>query len=61
MYNFDISEYQVRLNKTKEVMTIHVMPGIWTDTLGFECSEAIYITDKGCETFSKVSRQLFVK
>ncbi|MDA3916027.1 MAG: M24 family metallopeptidase [Deltaproteobacteria bacterium] len=45
----------------KPGMTIHVMPGIWTDTLGFECSEAIYITDKGCETFSKVSRQLFVK
>ncbi len=42
-------------------MTIHVMPGIWTDTLGFECSEAVYVTESGCETFSRVPRQLFVK
>lgn len=42
-------------------MTIHVMPGIWTDTLGFECSEAIYVTKNGCETFAKVDRTLFVK
>lgn len=42
-------------------MTIHVMPGIWTDTLGFECSEAIYLTETGCKTFSNVPRQLFAK
>ncbi len=42
-------------------MTIHVMPGIWTDTLGFECSEAVYITETGCDTFARVPRQLFVK
>ncbi len=42
-------------------MTIHVMPGIWTDTLGFECSEAIYVTRSGCETFASIPRQLFVK
>ncbi|HCY85206.1 MAG TPA: ectoine hydrolase DoeA [Desulfobacteraceae bacterium] len=42
-------------------MTIHVMPGIWTDTLGFECSEAIYVTDTGCQTFARVPRQLFIK
>ena len=42
-------------------MTIHVMPGIWTDTLGFECSEAIYVTRDGCETFADIPRQLFVK
>lgn len=42
-------------------MTIHVMPGIWTDRLGFECSEAIYVTQNGCETFASVPRQLFVK
>lgn len=41
-------------------MTIHVMPGIWTDTLGFECSEAIYVTESGCDTFASVPRQLFV-
>lgn len=42
-------------------MTIHVMPGIWTDTLGFECSEAIQVTDTGCRTFAHVDRKLFVK
>ncbi len=42
-------------------MTIHVMPGIWTDTLGFECSEAICVTRDGCETFADIPRQLFVK
>ena len=45
----------------KPGMTIHVMPGIWTDTLGFECSEAIYITEDGCDIFSSVPRQLFIK
>ena len=45
----------------KPGMTIHVMPGIWTDKLGFECSEAIYVTQKGSETFAKISRKLFVK
>jgi Xaa-Pro dipeptidase len=42
-------------------MTIHVMPGIWTDTLGFECSEAVCVTESGCDTLSRVPRQLFVK
>jgi Xaa-Pro dipeptidase len=42
-------------------MTIHVMPGIWTNTLGFECSEAVVITEKGCECLAQVPRQLFVK
>jgi len=41
-------------------MTLHVMPGIWTDTLGFECSEAVYVTEKGCGTFASVPRKLFV-
>ncbi|PLX95122.1 MAG: ectoine hydrolase DoeA [Desulfuromonas sp.] len=41
-------------------MTIHVMPGIWTNTLGFECSEAVVITEKGCECLAQVPRQLFV-
>ncbi len=45
----------------KPGMTIHVMPGIWTDTLGFECSEAVYVTEKGCETFARIPRQLFIK
>ncbi len=42
-------------------MTIHVMPGIWTDTLGFECSEAVCITETGCTTLANIPRQLFVK
>jgi ectoine hydrolase len=42
-------------------MTIHVMPGIWLDTYGFECSEAIRVTDTGCETFADVARKLFTK
>ena len=43
-------------------MTIHVMPGIWTDSLGFECSEGVYVTENGSvETFAKVPRQLFIK
>lgn len=29
-------------------MTIHVMPGIWLDTYGFECSEPIRVTETGC-------------
>ena len=45
----------------KPGMTIHVMPGIWTDTLGFECSEAVHVTETGCETFASVERKLFVK
>ncbi len=42
-------------------MTIHVMPGIWTDTLGFECSEAVVVTENGCDTFARFPRQLFIK
>lgn len=47
--------------RLKPGMTLHVMPGIWTDTLGFECSEAVLVTEKGCEAFARVPRQLFVK
>ena len=42
-------------------MTIHVMPGVWLDEFGFECSEPIVVTDKGCECFVDFPRQLFVK
>ena len=45
----------------KPNMTIHLMPGIWMDEFGFECSEPIRITDNGCETFVNFPRKLFVK
>jgi Xaa-Pro dipeptidase len=30
-------------------MTLHIMPGIWEDDLGFENSEPILVTEQGCE------------
>ena len=42
-------------------MTIHVMPGIWLDTYGFERSEPIRVSESGCETFVDFKRQLFIK
>jgi Xaa-Pro dipeptidase len=45
----------------KPNMTIHLMPGIWMDEFGFECSEPIRVTDNGCETFVDFPRKLFVK
>lgn len=40
-------------------MTLHVMPGIWEDELGFECSEPILITEEGCERFVEFPQKLF--
>lgn len=45
----------------KPDMTLHLMPGIWTKTFGFECSEPIRVTETGCETFVDFPRQLFIK
>ncbi len=45
----------------KPDMTIHVMPGIWIDKFGFECSEPVRVTETGCETFVDFPRKLFVK
>jgi ectoine hydrolase len=42
-------------------MTVHVMPGIWLDTYGFECSEPIRVTESGCEAFVDFERKLFSK
>ncbi len=42
-------------------MTVHVMPGIWLDKFGFECSEPIVVTEDGCGTFVDFERKLFVK
>jgi ectoine hydrolase len=48
-------------NILKPNMTLHVMPGIWLDQFGFECSEPIRVTRTGCEPFVKFDRRLFVK
>ncbi len=42
-------------------MTFHLIPGIWMDQYGFEASEAIRITENGCETFASLSRELVIK
>ena len=42
-------------------MTVHVMPGIWLDTYGFECSEPVRVTETGCETFVEFDRKLYTK
>ena len=42
-------------------MCVHFMPGIWLDNYGFECSEAIVVTENGCECFIDLERSLFVK
>ncbi|WP_257350910.1 M24 family metallopeptidase [Pseudalkalibacillus decolorationis] len=42
-------------------MTFHLIPGIWLDNYGFEASESFRVTEKGCETFASLPRQLFIK
>lgn len=42
-------------------MTFHLIPGIWYEDFGVEISEAIFITDSGCETLANFPRNLFVK
>ena len=37
-------------------MTLHLMPGIWEDDLGFESSEPFLVTETGCETFMTFPR-----
>lgn len=37
-------------------MTMHLMPGIWEDDLGFESSEPFMITENGCEPFMNFPR-----
>jgi Xaa-Pro dipeptidase len=65
-YPPDWGEHTVSLrpgDKTilKPNMTLHVMPGIWLDRYGFECSEPVRVTETGCETFVDFSRELFIK
>jgi Xaa-Pro dipeptidase len=42
-------------------MTFHMILGMWMDDYGFECSESLRVTEKGCETFADFPRKLFVK
>ena len=37
-------------------MTMHLMPGIWEDDMGFESSEPFLVTEKGCEPFMNFPR-----
>ena len=41
--------------------TIHVMPGVWLDEFGFECSEPIVVTERGCECLANFPRELIGK
>ncbi len=45
----------------KPGMTIHFMPGIWLKDYGFENSEPLLITEKGCEKFIDFPQKLFIK
>ncbi len=45
----------------KENMTFHVIPGMWSDDFGFEISETIRVTEKGCEALADFPRKLFTK
>lgn len=45
----------------KPGMTLHLMPGIWLDDYGFECSEPVLITETGCEKFIEFPQDLIVK
>ncbi|MDR2368355.1 MAG: M24 family metallopeptidase [Deltaproteobacteria bacterium] len=42
-------------------MAIHVMPGVWLDRFGFECSEPIVVTETGCECLVDYPRELAIK
>lgn len=42
-------------------MTIHVIPGMYYEDFGVEISEAIRVTETGCETLAKVDRKLYIK
>jgi len=40
-------------------MTFHMITGIWMEDWGFEVSDSVVVTEKGCETFANFPRQLF--
>lgn len=45
----------------KPNMTIHCIPGMYFEDFGVEISEAIVVTEDGCETLANVERKLFIK
>lgn len=45
----------------KPNMTIHVIPGMYYEDFGVEISEAIRVTETGCETLADFDRKLFIK
>ncbi len=45
----------------KPNMTIHVIPGMYYEDFGVEISEAIRVTETGCETLADFERKLFIK
>ena len=45
----------------KPNMTIHCIPGMYYEDFGVEISEAVLITENGCEPLANVERKLFVK
>ncbi|MBO1000462.1 M24 family metallopeptidase [Bacillus sp. SD075] len=65
-YPPDWGEHTVSIRKGDKTilqpnMTFHLIPGIWLDNYGFEASEAIRVTETGCETFANLPRQLYIK
>lgn len=42
-------------------MTFHFMPGIWMDDYGVAITESIRVTEKGCELFANVPREVYIK
>ncbi|NLY44834.1 MAG: M24 family metallopeptidase [Tissierella sp.] len=42
-------------------MTLHVIPGMYFEDFGVEISDAIRVTETGCETLGNVERKLFIK
>ncbi|MDR1109419.1 MAG: M24 family metallopeptidase [Deltaproteobacteria bacterium] len=65
-YPPDWGEHTVSLrpgdkNVLEPGMTIHVMPGVWLDDFGFECSEPIVVTETGCECLASFPRELIRK
>lgn len=45
----------------KPNMTIHCIPGMYYEDFGVEISEAVLITENGCEPLANVERKLFIK
>ncbi len=42
-------------------MTLHLIPGIWLDDVGFEVDASFYVTDKGIKHFFDDSLEILVK